>query len=159
MIFKHVKALLPQKIWKSVKQVLVLIMIFSIFFVFASNDAFGEGALDRISVNAPRLVNPFGEPVSEHVNINQNVQIAADIVNNQNVSQPFVYIVQVKNSNNVILAISWISGSLEPQQSFSPALSWTPQSTDTYKAEIYVWKSIAEPEALAQQSTINIISS
>ncbi len=144
---------------KTVFKTLIFAIAVCVIAGFSYQDAFGVESLERVSVNSPRLVNPFGESVSNHVNINQNVQIAADIVNNQDVAQPFVYIVQVKNSNNVILAISWISGSLEPKQSFSPALSWTPQTTDTYKAEIFVWKSIADPEALARQSTINIISS
>lgn len=123
-------------------------------------DVFGIESLERIGVNSPRLVNPFGESVSNNVNINQNVQIAADIVNNQDKSQPFIYIVQVKNKDNVVMAITSIAGlALDPKQSLSPAISWSPQISGEYLVEIYVWKSMIEADALAKKTTLKIIAS
>lgn len=44
----------------------------------------------------------------------------ADISNSQNIQQNFAYITQIKNDDDVI-SLSWLTGSLSPKQSFSPA--------------------------------------
>lgn len=140
-----------------------MLRLFCIFvFIFAFSlipGIFAEEATERTPIQAPRLVNAFGIPVSENVNVHQQVQIAADIFNNQNEIQLFVYIVQIRNSENQIISLSWISGSLNPVQSFSPALSWTPSEPGRYGAEIFVWKSMGEPDALSNPSYVTIMVS
>ena len=77
-----------------------------------------------------------------------------------------MYIVQVKNQNGIIISLGWISGSLNPGQIFSPALSWTPKVSDEYTAEIFVWdvseegsnKSWQRLDALAEHVTLKITS-
>lgn len=123
--------------------------------------------LDRVEITNPRLVDSFGQQVSNQVNVNQHVQITTDIKNNQEKIQKFVYIVQVKNQNGVVVSLGWINGlSLEPQQTFSPALSWTPSISDEYIVEIFVWdvseegsnKSWNKLDALAEKVTFKITS-
>jgi len=135
------------------------------FIIFTPLFALAES--DRVEITNPRLVNAFGTKISEQINVNQNVQISADIKNNQEKSQKFVYIVQVKNQNGVIVSLGWISGgSLEPGQIFSPAMSWTPLASDEYTAEIFVWdvpqdrdRMVWESsEVLAKHTTLQIIS-
>ena len=116
-------------------------------------------SLDRVQLDTPKLVNAFGNPVFDHLNVNQQVQISAEITNNQDTSQPFVYIVQIKNENNTIISLAWISGNLNADQSFSPAISWRPDVSGTFSAEIFVWKSMLDPEALSESIEIIIRSS
>src|SRR3989338_4035943 len=99
-------------------------VIFGIMLVFTVlfNPVFAITQLDRVDITNSRLVNAFGSKISEQVNVNQQVQISADIKNNQEKSQKFVYIVQVKNQDGIIVSLGWISGSLNPGQTFSPAL-------------------------------------
>ena len=154
----HTKPLVWQKIEFDVSKfflvsILILMVLSQSAFVFALQ------ALERSPASNPRLVNAFGERVIEHVNVNQQVQLTADIKNNQEVSQNFVYIVQVKDSRGIVIYISWITGRLEPDQSFSPALSWTPHTSGTYIAEIFVWDSLANQDALSESLSIKIISS
>lgn len=143
-------------------------VIFGAMLVFTvlMNPVFASTQLDRIDITNPRLVNAFGSKISDQINVNQQVQISADVKNNQEKSQKFVYIVQVKNQNGVIVSLGWISGSLNPGQTFSPALSWTPKVSDAYTAEIFVWdvseegsnKSWQRLDALSELVTLKITS-
>ena len=143
-------------------------VIFGIVLVFIVlfNPAFALSSLDRVDITNPRLVNAFGTKISDQVNVNQQVQISADVKNNQEKSQKFVYVVQIKNHSGVVVSIGWISGLLNPGQTFSPALSWTPKFSDEYTAEIFVWdvseegsnKSWQRLDALAEPIILKITS-
>jgi hypothetical protein len=135
-------------------------------FIILVNPVFAATQLDRVEITNPRLVNAFGTKISDQVNVNQQVQISADVKNNQEKSQKFVYIVQVKNQDGIVISLGWISGSLEPGQVFSPSLSWTSLESDEYTAEIFVWdiseegtnKSWQKLDALTKQVTLKITS-
>ena len=114
----------------------LLVLLFSIILIEYVPEVLALDALERVPIDSPRLVNAFGNPVFEHVNVNQQVQISADITNMQAITQPFVYIVQIRDETNTIISLSWISGSLNSGQSFSPALSWVPSNTGTFTAKI-----------------------
>ncbi len=115
--------------------------------------------LERATAASPRLVNALGNQVSEHLNVNQQVQITADVTNNQETTQDFIFIVQIKNDENIIISLGWITGSLNPKQSLSPALSWTPDNSGSYLAEIFVWESLTNQDALSKSLSISIITS
>lgn len=148
-----------------IKQLGVIFSILLTFTIFI-NPAFAIEPLDRVDITNPRLVNSFGSKISEQINVNQQVQITADVKNNQEKTQKFVFIVQVKNQNGVIITIGWISGLLNPGQTFSPALSWMPKTSGEYTAEIFVWdvseegstKSWQRLDALADQVYLKITS-
>ncbi|WP_179364875.1 hypothetical protein [Nitrosarchaeum sp. AC2] len=81
--------------------------------------------------------------------VGNQIMITTDVTNSLNTQQPFVYITQVKNSDNTVVSLSWLTGSLSPRQSFSPAQSWTSTEIGMYTIEVFVWKSIDNPEALS----------
>jgi len=120
--------------------------------------AFALTNLERVDITNPRLQNSSGAKISDQVNVNQQVQISADIKNNQEIAQKFVYIVQVKDQYGVVVSLSWISGSLNPGQIFSPSLSWMPKISGVYTAEIFVWESFVQPDALAEFVNMKITS-
>jgi len=55
------------------------------------------------------LVNVFRIPLGNNVNVSQQIQISADIINNQEKYQTFIYLVQIKNEENFVVSIGWIS--------------------------------------------------
>ena len=120
---------------------------------------YGIEPLERAVINDERLVNLSGATLGEHIIVNQQVQITAKITNTQDEIQDFVYIVQVKDENDVVVKLGWISGSLTSYQSFSPSLSWTPKETGVYTAEIFVWDSLLYQGALTNFVTLEIITS
>lgn len=107
----------------------------------------------------------FAEPVTTEVVsqekthlVDEQIMIMADISNNQDVTQHFAYITQVRNDDGVVISLSWLTGSLTPRQSFSPAQSWTPTESGIYHIQVFVWESIDNPEALSHplSMTINV---
>ena len=140
-------------------KVILLFVFFVLFTVLIIPPIHAIEPLDRAPATSPRLVNAFGNQVIEHLNVNQQVQITADVTNNQETAQDFVFIVQIKNDENVIISLGWITGSLNSKQLLSPALSWTPDHSGSYLAEIFVWESLTNQDALSESLSISIITS
>ncbi len=134
-------------------------MFFVLFTVLIMPPIHAIEPLDRTPATSLRLVNVSDNQVIEHLNVNQRVLVTADITNNQEDPQEFVFIVQIKNDETVIISLSWITGTLDPNQSFSTARSWIPDQPGTYLAEIFVWESLENQDALSESLSINIITS
>lgn len=90
------------------------------------------------------------------VETGKQIQIAADLRNNQDIQQKFAYVVQIQNSEDVTVYLAWLTGSLEPAQAFSPAISWIPSEAGNYEATIFVWESIDNPSALSPTLSLSI---
>ena len=120
------------------------------------NPAWGLTELERASVSNPRLENAFGVPIVDNVNVNQQIQISADITNHQEKSQTFVYLIQIKNESGQIVSLGWISGQLTPDQKLNPSLSWIPSEAGEFTAEIFVWEGLKNHRALAEYSMLSI---
>jgi len=119
--------------------------------VFALTD------LERASIENPKLVNAFGEPVGNNVNVDQQIQISADITNNQEKSQKFNYLVQVKDSNDFVVKVTWFSGELNPHQKWNTSVFWVPQEAGEYIAEVFVWEGFPiNHNALAEYTELQI---
>ena len=88
--------------------------------------------------------------------VDEQIMIMADISNNQDTLQNFAYITQVKNEENVVISLSWLTGSLSPRQSFSPAQSWTPSESGIYNIQVFVWESIDNPSAISPPLSMSI---
>lgn len=105
--------------------------------------------LERISMNECKTVDNFGSQLS-NVIVDQQIQIECNLVNNQDKGQQFVYLIQIKNSNDdVTVSLSWITGTLLPGQMLSPSLSWNSQISGMYDATMFVWESLEDPIPLA----------
>jgi len=81
--------------------------------------------------------------------VDEQIMIMADVSNIQDAPQIFAYITQVRNSDDVVVSLSWITGSLSHRQSFSPAQSWIPTESGIYHIQVFVWESIDNPSALS----------
>ena len=118
--------------------------------------AFALTELERTSIMDPRLENAFGAPVLDNINVNQKIQISADITNHQTKSQNFVYLVQIKNDADLVVSLGWISGQLTPNQKLSPSLSWTSNDSGKYTAEVFVWEGLKNHSALSEYIKLSI---
>ncbi len=118
--------------------------------------AFALTELQRATISDPRLETAFGIPIGNNVNVDQQFQISADITNNQEKSQNFVYLVQIKNKTGFVVSLGWISGQLTPDQKLSPSLSWTPNESGEFTAEIYVWEGLVNHKVLSEYITLQI---
>ena len=89
--------------------------------------------LERVPVSNLRVVDNFGSTL-DTVQVDQQVQVTADLTNGQTRDQAFAYLVQIQDEDNVTVHLAWISGSVAEGQSFSPSVSWTPAASGTYTA-------------------------
>jgi hypothetical protein len=112
--------------------------------------------LERAPAANLRVVDAFGNSLSA-VNVDQQVQITADLANGQDKKQVFAYLVQIQDGNGVTVSLAWITGALSAGQSFSPALSWIPSEAGTYTATAFVWESVDNPTALSPPVSTEII--
>jgi len=112
--------------------------------------------LQRVTINDPRLENAFGISIVDNVNVNHQIQVSADVTNIQEKSQNFVYIVQIKNKTGFVVSLGWISGQLTPDQKLSPSLSWIPNESGKYTAEIFIWEGLINHTALVEYTTLEI---
>jgi len=129
---------------------LAIILTVSFFPVFALTE------LERVSIVEPKLVNAFGFALGNNINVDHQIQISADIINNQEKSQTFIYLVQIKNEENFVVSVGWISGQLTPYQKFNPSLSWTPSQPGEFTAEIFVWEGLRNHNALSEYTMLQI---
>ncbi len=136
-------------------RVFLILFVVSGFVIPNILDAYAQ-ALERVPIQSPRLVSGLGNPISQNVNVNQQIQITADVTNRGDDTQSFVYILQIRDEGNRIISLAWITGMLLPDQSLSPALSWIPTYSGNFKAEIFVWESIVNPDALSKPESITI---
>jgi len=113
-------------------------------FLLLNNPVFAA-VYDDTTIQNAQLVSQDEDKVT----VDKQVMIMADLSNGQDRDQKFAYIVQIQDENGVVISLSWITGSLTPGQSFSPALSWTPISAGTYTIQIFVWESVNNPDALS----------
>ena len=132
--------------------VLILLLIMTI----SCSPAFASTELQRASINDPRLENAFGLHIVDNINVNQQIQISADITNHQEKSQNFVYLIQIKNESDYVVSLGWISGQLSPNQKLSPSLSWTPDKEGEFIAEIFVWDGLQNHNALSEYTMLQI---
>jgi YVTN family beta-propeller protein len=110
--------------------------------------------LERVSASNPRIVDSFGNQITGAVNTGQQIQFTANLTNNQNIDQPFAYLVQIKDQNGVTVSLSWIAGTLTANQQLNPAQAWTPSASGTYTAQIFVLQSISNPVQLSKPLAI-----
>ena len=111
--------------------------------------------LERAPISDLRAVDSFGNTL-DVISVDSQIQLAADVTNNQDKAQEFAYLIQIQNESGVTVSLDWIAGSLTEGQSLSPASSWTPTEAGTYEVTAFVWESIENPTALSPTATIAI---
>ena len=79
----------------------------------------------------------------------QQIQIVGSLSNTQDFDQKFVYLFQVKNSQNYVESLSWIQGQLSSGQNLDVSQSWIPKNSGDYTIETFVWTSLKDPTALS----------
>jgi len=104
--------------------------------------------LERLNNSPPKFSDSFGNTL-ESFSSNVQMQIVGTIKNDHTMKQKFVYIFQVKNSDNYVESISWIQGELLSKQSLDVSQSWIPPKSGVYEVETFVWNSFDNPMALS----------
>ena len=80
---------------------------------------------------------------------NSQIHIVGIISNDHDFAQKFVYVLQVKNDENVVESLSWVQGEISPKQSLDLSQLWAPEKSGTYEIETFVWSSVDDPTVLS----------
>jgi len=99
--------------------------------------------IERISIIDNFVTDSSGTRILEPTS-NDQLQIVAKVKNNQDFSQPFVCIIQIKGNDGGIESLSWIQGMLTPSQNLEVAQSWSPTKSGNYNVETFVWNSLSD---------------
>ncbi len=108
----------------------------------------------RIVVDAGPLV--IETPVNGIVRVEkgQNLILERIIENKREERQPFIYILQVKDSVGITIFLSWVRGEMPPNDSIKISQSWNAESSGEYVLQIFVWESMENPMILAPVHTV-----
>ncbi len=104
--------------------------------------------INRIQVSPVFLSDGFGNPLNSFFP-NTRMQIVGAIENQIRHDQEFIYFFQIKNSDDLVISLSWIQGKLSPNQILEISQSWIPTNSDNYILETYVWNSLNELNPLS----------
>ncbi|MDC0169818.1 hypothetical protein OAI67_02025 [Candidatus Nitrosopelagicus sp.] len=96
---------------------------------------------ERLSMNELEILSQNGELI-ERFEIGQTGMLFSKVKNAIDFSQEFTYIVQIKNEDNNVISLSWVTGETMPSQELGMSVSWMPQEPGKYSIERFVWNSI-----------------
>ena len=116
------------------------------------SSAYGYG---EISASDFKIVNSLGEEIKSPV-VDQQLNLETSLKNLSENNINWAYIVQVINSDGVIVDLNYATGSLVKNQTLSAALSWTPHESGKYNIEVFVWDNLVDINPLAPMSTHTI---
>ena len=113
--------------------------------------------LERASIDECKISDSLGNTLNT-LSVDQQIQITCTMENIQDVEQQFVYLVQVKNSDDddVTVHLSWITGTFLPGQTLVSALSWIPKIPGNYNTTMFVWENIDDPVPLTNPISLII---
>jgi len=122
-----------------------------------ANVDYSTSSINRIEILSIFLSDGFGNPIIS-LSPNTQMQIVGTIENQINYDQEFIYFLQIKNSDGVIVSLSWIQGKLSPNQILEVSQSWIPTNSENYILETYVWNSLngSSPLSHSTSTLINI---
>ena len=92
--------------------------------------------------------------------VNEKMEMTMDFTNKSNNSQPFAFIVQIKDENNTTISLSNITGILGAGQALDQVLSYMPTEPGTYTIDKFLWSDLSNPTALTdEKETFTFIAS
>lgn len=109
-----------------------------------------------VSISRPMFVDQAANTLRD-AEVGQQVMIQTKVTSKFATTEGIAYISQVKDKDGITVALSWITSTLAPGQSLELAVSWIPEAAGEYTTEVFVWKSIKDPQPLSfnvEKSTI-----
>ncbi len=99
------------------------------------------------------MANSSGQELDE-IQHGQLVQVVADITNDNDYKNDFVYMVEITNDKNALVQpVKWITGTLNPDQTVNVGLSWIPAESGQFNAAISIG---TEMHAMSQVEDIQM---
>lgn len=110
--------------------------------------AIGSPPPERVPASAYHIVDLAGNS-SDVTNVGKQITFSADLTNAQDKDQFVIYVVEIYDYKGVKLHSGSIEGTLAPQMSFSPAVSWIPEKTGYYSVKFKILEDLETQSALS----------
>jgi hypothetical protein len=133
---------------------LCLVSIIILTGIIASTiDAFATSC--ALLVIAPELQT--GSSLFTEITAGQQVVITTAFSNNcGEQDQPYVGIIEVRNSDGVTEYLAWRTGTLQYGDTVDMGASWTPEHGDTYELRTFIITDLQKPEILSRLAISNV---
>ena len=119
----------------------------------ASNQPRVEGEpVPNINIKTPQIKDSFNRPMLQKPVVGQKLNFVTEISNKDQQSQSYSYIIQVRDENNSIVDLRWISGKVDPTKTNTVTIPWEPILLGDYTVEIFVWDGIDSATPLAKKT-------
>lgn len=114
--------------------------------------------LPKITASPISIVDANGTE-KPNANVGEQILIQTSLTNNQNRTQNFAYIVQVKDEDGVVRMISWIKSTLNAKQTATVAQSWMADERGRFALEVFVWEDVSNPVPLTDnvRSSVRVL--
>lgn len=109
----------------------------------------------EVSTSDFKIVNSLSQEITSPV-VDQQLNLETSLKNVSDKNIDWVYIVEVTNSDGVVVDLNYATGSLVKNQTLAAALSWIPTASGNYNIEIFVWDNLRDINPLAPMSTHEI---
>ena len=113
-------------------------------------------ALKRVTNLPISLTDNLGNSLQSFQS-NNRIQVVGSIINEQNFNQKFVYLIQVKDQDEKVVSLSWVSGELTVNQNLDVSQSWFPKHSGDFTIETFVWNSLTEQTPLSNFTQTTIV--
>lgn len=133
---------------------------------YGTSDELPIGAQARLASDAPpaerakihgvSIRDGLGSPVDAPAT-GQQVQVVGGLTSNQQVKQPFTYLIQIRDADGLVVKLSWLSGVLQPGDTLDASLSWTPEAPGRYAIESFVWESVRSMSPVSEPHTVRVL--
>ena len=111
---------------------------------------------ERLTMEKLQILGRTGDTIEE-LSVGQTGMIFSKIKNSIDFSQDFAYIVQIKNENEDVVSLSWVTGQAIPSQELGMSVSWMPEKSGKYLLERFVWNSVKGAIPLTDADSEEII--
>lgn len=111
--------------------------------------------INATSVSVPAVTNALGE--TGPFAIGSSLTISTAVTNNNDVPQPFLALVEVRDSNDSTVFLSLQTGLLQPSGSSDIGVLWQPGNAGVFQIRTFVVSNLEELEILSPIATSQIV--
>ena len=96
----------------------------------------------------PSIKDMTGKPLSS-LAAGQQAILSTTVKNNNDIVQPFVALIEVRDSSGITVYLAWQTGTLNPSGQIEVGLSWKPEQAGSYEVRTFVISDLASPRVLS----------
>ena len=114
----------------------------------------GTPGIPSATVSSPIVRGTLGEDSA--LVVGAQLGLSTTIENDGAAEQPFVALIEVRDSTGITVYLAWQSGSLEPAGSTSVEVSWTPEVRGEYEVRTFAVSSLSNAIVLSKVATTSL---